>query len=371
MRSLKQVEPKLDCPAFLWPTPTGEKFWAEEWGQGNETTMPEMRLVFSEVEERAAMRLIEAALSEDLGDAAVSGALAAQPFADVFSVTTIDPVLDRMPDTLPSELDRDLTCAALIDPAETATINVVVRREGVLSGGPVAELVFDRLDPAVAWQPLLADGSFVAAQTVVARASGPLRSLLIGERTALNFLMHLSGVATQTRKFVEAVAGTKAVILDTRKTLPGWRALEKYAVRCGGGTNHRMGLYDGVLIKDNHLAAWARRSGASTIADAVRQARSVSPSGIAIEVEVDTLEQLRDALTAEPDIVLLDNMGPPTLREAVRLRDALAPATRLEASGGITLSNVREIAETGVDRISIGALTHSAPALDIAFDWPV
>lgn len=331
-------------------------------------------LVFGSSEQFAALRLMESALSEDLGDVAAIGGSPMDRLADVFSVTTIDSLLDEMPDSLPSELDRDLTCAALIDPAESATINVVVRRDGVLAGGPVAELVFDRLDPVVAWQSLVADGAFVAAQTVVARASGPLRSLLIGERTALNFLMHLSGVATQTRKFIDAVAGMKAVILDTRKTLPGWRALEKYAVRCGGGTNHRMGLHDGVLIKDNHLAAWVRGQrpefGSQTIADAVRQARRVSPSGIAIEVEVDSLEQLRDALVGLPEIVLLDNMGPPLLREAVRLRDETAPATRLEASGGITLGNVREIAETGVDRISVGALTHSAPALDIAFDWP-
>lgn len=297
-------------------------------------------LEFGIIEDRSAIRLIELALAEDLAD------------------------------TLPSALDRDLTCAALIDSSETATINVVVRREGVLAGSPVAELVFKRLDPTVRWETIVVDGSLVTAQTVVARASGSLRSLLIGERTALNFLMHLSGVATQTRKFADAVAGTKAVILDTRKTLPGWRALEKYAVRCGGGTNHRMGLHDGVLIKDNHLAAWVRRQGSATIADAIRQARAVSPNGIAIEVEVDTLEQLRNALTGGPDIVLLDNMTPATLREAVRMRDETAPVTRLEASGGITLSNVREIAETGVDRISIGALTHSAPALDMAFDWP-
>lgn len=351
-------------------------------------------------EELAALQLIKLALAEDLGSRSdawndpgnempdvhsQSVALpASSPVADsghrlseVFSITTFDPILDGLPFPSVSQLDHDLTCAALVDADEMATIDVVVRREGVLSGGPVAELVFDQLDGMPTWEPLLPDGSFVAAQTVVARVFGPLRSLLIGERTALNFLMHLSGVATQTRKFVEAVAGTKAVILDTRKTLPGWRALEKYAVRCGGGTNHRMGLYDGVLIKDNHLAAWVRGQKSevrgqlgTTIADAVRQARRVSPSRIAIEVEVDTLEQLRDALTAEPEIVLLDNMGPPMLREAVRLRDDLAPATRLEASGGITLSNVREIAETGVNRISIGTLTHSAPALDIAFDWP-
>jgi nicotinate-nucleotide pyrophosphorylase (carboxylating) len=337
----------------------------------NQTSIP-----FGRPEQTAALQLIELALSEDLGNRPASGQ-PEQQFADVFSVTTIDSVLDAISDSLPSELDRDLTCAALMNSAETATINVVVRRDGVLAGGPVAELVFERLDPNVRWEPIIADGAHVTAQTVVARASGSLRSLLIGERTALNFLMHLSGVATQTRKFVEAVAGTSAIILDTRKTLPGWRTLEKYAVRCGGGTNHRMGLHDGVLIKDNHLAAWVRgpRSEvrgqrSATIADAIRQARAVSPAGIAIEVEVDTLDQLRDALAGEPDIVLLDNMGPPTLREAVRLRDQIAPAARLEASGGITLSNVREIALTGVDRISIGALTHSAPALDLAFDWP-
>ena len=327
-------------------------------------------LEFGILEERAALRLIELALAEDLGDSAANGLSPVGELADVFSVTTVDSILDEMPDSLPSELDRDLTCAALVDPHEQATIDVVVRREGVLAGGPVAALVFSRLDPSVTWQPRLADGSCVTEQTVIARVSGPLRSLLIGERTALNFLMHLSGVATQTRRFVEAVAGTQAVILDTRKTLPGWRALEKYAVRCGGGTNHRMGLHDGVLIKDNHLAAWVRHVGASTIADAVRQARAVSPSGIVIEVEVDTLDQLRDALAGGPDIVLLDNMNPPMLREAVRLRDEIASSVRLEASGGITLANVREIAESAVDRISIGALTHSAPALDIAFDWP-
>ncbi len=327
-------------------------------------------LEFGIFEERAARRLIELALAEDLGDSLTNSLPPVGELADVFSVTTVDSILDAMPDSLPSELERDLTCAALVDPAESATINVVVRRDGVLAGGPVAELIFNRLDPLVMWQPLVADGSFVTAQTVIARASGSLRSLLIGERTVLNFLMHLSGVATQARKFVAAVTGTSAVILDTRKTLPGWRALEKYAVRCGGGTNHRMGLHDGVLIKDNHLAAWVRHGGASTIADAVRQARSVSPSGIAIEVEVDTLDQLRDALAGGPDIVLLDNMSSVTLCEAVRIRNEIAPSVRLEASGGITLANVREIAESGVDRISIGALTHSAPALDIAFDWP-
>ena len=331
-------------------------------------------LEFGIVEERAALRLIELALAEDLGDSATNKGSLNGAFANVFSVTTLDSVCDEMPDSLPGELERDLTCAALVDPTELASINVVVRRDGIMAGGPVAELIFSRLDPTVKWQPIVADGSFVTSQTVVARAVGALRSLLIAERTVLNFLMHLSGVATQTHQFVEQVTGTRAVILDTRKTLPGWRPLEKYAVRCGGGTNHRMGLHDGVLIKDNHLAAWVRGMGSAvggqTIADAVRQARNVSPSGLAIEVEVDTLDQLRDALAGGPEIVLLDNMNSPTLRDAVRIRDEISPSVRLEASGGITLANVREIAESGVDRISIGALTHSAPALDLAFDWP-
>lgn len=328
---------------------------------------------FGAAEESVAWRLIELALAEDLNATAASTTSALFDFGAVFSMTTVDSSLDHVTALLPNELDRDLTCTALVDPDATATIDVVIRREGVLAGVRVAELVFERLDPTVSWQTLLQDGTVVTAGAVVARVSGSLRSLLIGERTALNFMMHLSGVATQTRRFVDAITGTKAVILDTRKTLPGWRLLEKYAVRCGGGTNHRMGLSDGVLIKDNHLAAWAVASGleSHSIAAAVRQARSRSLKEVSIEVEVDTLEQLCDALAGSPDIVLLDNMSPSQLRDAVKLRDELAESVRLEASGGITLVNVREIAETGVDRISIGALTHSAPALDIAFDWHV
>jgi nicotinate-nucleotide pyrophosphorylase (carboxylating) len=203
----------------------------------------------------------------------------------------------------------------------------------------------------------------------VGSLEGPLRSLLTGERTALNFLTHLSGVATLTRKFVDAIAGTPARILDTRKTLPGWRTLQKYAVRCGGGTNHRLGLYDGCLIKDNHLAGWAVAHPASSVSDAIHRARQRLPAGTPIEVEVDTLEQLIAALVARPEIVLLDNMDPPALRKAVEIRDATAPEVQLEASGGIALENVAEIAATGIERISVGAITHSAPALDLAFDW--
>jgi nicotinate-nucleotide pyrophosphorylase (carboxylating) len=195
---------------------------------------------------------------------------------------------------------------------------------------------------------------------------GPLRSLLTGERTMLNFMTHLSGVATVTRQFVDAVQGTRAKILDTRKTFPGWRLLEKYAVRCGGGTNHRIGLYDGVLIKDNHIAAWSE---SSSIAAAVETARQSAPSGVSIEVEVDSIEQLKDAIHGHPDIVLLDNMDLDSLRASVAVRDRLAPKILLEASGGVTLATVTAIAQTGVERISVGALTHSAPALDLAFDW--
>ncbi|HUQ68322.1 MAG TPA: carboxylating nicotinate-nucleotide diphosphorylase [Planctomycetaceae bacterium] len=289
----------------------------------------------------------------------------------------------------------DLTCAALIDHRKRATVNVVARKDGVLAGAPIGRMVFAQLDPSITWTARKMDGDTLHPGDVIAAVSGPLDQLLIGERTMLNFLTHLSGIATLTRRFVDAVAGTNAQILDTRKTLPGYRVLEKYAVRCGGGTNHRLGLYDGVLIKDNHLAAWTK---STSIAAAVRTARAKSPPGVSIEVEVDTLDQLRDALAGAPDIVLLDNMDAATLREAVAIRDAhlfsppspdggamgettsieaLAPPSGdrglnrvlLEASGGVTLDTVRAIALTGVERISIGALTHSAPALDLAFDW--
>lgn len=263
----------------------------------------------------------------------------------------------------------DLTTAAVIPDNAKGRVEIVVRKPGVITGLPIVPMVFAAVDAAVKVDLLILDGSAVKTGTIAAVVSGPIKSVLIGERTALNFLTHLSGIATLTRAFVDRIHGTNALILDTRKTLPGWRLLEKYAVRCGGGTNHRVGLYDGVLIKDNHLAAWADLADRPTIADAIRRARAVSPQDAPIEVEVDSLEQLRSALMAAPDIVLLDNMSPATMREAVAIRDASAPAVKLEASGGVSLNTVSEIARSGVDRISIGALTHSAPALDIAFDW--
>lgn len=263
----------------------------------------------------------------------------------------------------------DLTCEAMIDGRVEGEIQIVSRQPGVLAGSAVAAKVFEVLDDEISWSPHQHDGDRLEPGTVVATLSGSVYSLLMGERTALNFLTHLSGVATLTRQFVDAIAGTRAAIYDTRKTLPGLRRLQKAAVRAGGGTNHRMGLYDGVLIKDNHLAAWQSGLPGATIAAAVRQARKATGGRVPIEVEVDNLDQLSDALQGEPDVVLLDNMDPPTLVQAVQLRDTERPATQLEASGGIRLDNVAEIAHTGVDRISIGALTHSAPALDLAFDW--
>lgn len=262
----------------------------------------------------------------------------------------------------------DLTSDNLIAPALTGEIDVVARQSGVIAGQPIAEMLFQQIDHSVTWNSRLPDGTFVEPGTVIASVSGPIVSILKGERTALNFLTQLSGVATLTKKYVDLVAGTNAVILDTRKTWPGFRNLEKYAVRAGGGTNHRMGLYDGVMIKDNHLAAW-NTSGAGTIADAIEEVRGKIETGITIEVEVDTLDQLRVALPAQPDYVLLDNMSPDLLSEAVKIRDAEAPDILLEASGGINRETVRAVAETGVDRISIGALTHSVTGLDIGFDW--
>jgi nicotinate-nucleotide pyrophosphorylase (carboxylating) len=194
-----------------------------------------------------------------------------------------------------------------------------------------------------------------------------MRGILAAERTALNFIQHLSGIATQTKRYVDAAAGLACRILDTRKTTPGWRILEKYAVRCGRGHNHRLGMHDGILIKDNHLAALG--GGTDAVTRAVAAARARFGTTLPIEIEVDTLEQLDRALAAGPDMILLDNMNPGQLREAVRRRNAAARGVLLEASGGVTLATVRALAESGVDRISVGALTHSVQALDIALDY--
>ncbi|MGH7171875.1 MAG: carboxylating nicotinate-nucleotide diphosphorylase [Gemmataceae bacterium] len=261
----------------------------------------------------------------------------------------------------------DATSQILIPTERIGMAVLTARQPGVLAGLPAAELTFAVVDPALIVETLRPDGSPVQAGDRLAVLSGRTRSILAGERTALNFVQRLSGIATQTRRYVDALAGLAAKVLDTRKTTPGWRLLEKYAVRQGGGHNHRLGLYDGILIKDNHLAALAGE--ADPIAEAVRRARAKHGTNLPLEIEVDTLAQLDAALKAQPDIVLLDNMPPSDLREAVRRRNGMAPGILLEASGGVTLETVRAIAETGVDRISVGALTHSAPALDIALDY--
>jgi nicotinate-nucleotide pyrophosphorylase (carboxylating) len=259
----------------------------------------------------------------------------------------------------------DLTSQATI-PADTpGRAALVARAAGVVAGLPVAALVLEAVDPHVVFTPLVADGTAVTPGTRLATAAGPVRSILAAERTALNFLQRLSGVATLTRRYVD-VTGGRGQILDTRKTTPGWRLLEKYAVRQGGGHNHRIGLSDGILVKDNHLAALG--GGPDAIRRAVDAARRDAP-GLPVEVEVDTGEQFEAALACRPDIILLDNMPPDLMRRCVARRDAAGRGVQLEASGGVNLTTVAAIAATGVDRISVGALTHSAAALDIALDY--
>jgi nicotinate-nucleotide pyrophosphorylase (carboxylating) len=264
----------------------------------------------------------------------------------------------------------DATSAASIPANADGKAVFVARREGTLAGLSACRRIVERFDRNLRFEPLQGDGARLERSSRIGAIAGPMRSILAVERTALNFLQHLSGIATLTRHYVDAVAGTKAKILDTRKTLPGWRLLEKYAVRMGGGVNHRIGLYDGFLIKDNHLAALRKELGgqANVIATAIERCRATNPT-LPVEVEVESLAQLEDALAARPDIILLDNLNVEILRQAVARRDEIAPSILLEASGGVNLETVRAIAEAAVDRISVGALTHSAPALDIALDY--
>lgn len=259
----------------------------------------------------------------------------------------------------------DVTAQATIPAKARARAVIAARKPGRLAGLACALSAFRQTDPAVAVAALRADGDRLASGDVVARIEGPARAVLSAERVALNFLGHLSGVATATAQFAERIAHTRARIVCTRKTTPGLRALEKYAVRCGGGANHRFGLDDAVLIKDNHIAV------AGGVATAIERARAFAGHLVKIEVEVDTLDQLREALAAGPDVVMLDNMGPDRLREAVAIANAAVDGGRgvlLEASGGVTLETVAAIAETGVDLISVGWITHSAPVLDLGLD---
>ncbi len=277
-----------------------------------------------------------------------------EPLADVL----IEPVVRA---ALVEDLGRagDITSAACVPAGARLGVRFAARQAGVVSGLDCARIALTLMDPAASFLPAVQDGAPVAAGTVLAEAEGDARAVLAAERTALNLLGRLCGVASLTRAYVDEVEGTRARIVDTRKTTPGLRALEKYAVRCGGGVNHRFGLDDAILIKDNHVAA------CGGVGPALVRAKAARGHMVAIEVEVDSLAQLDEALPHDPDVVMLDNFSIEDLREAVR---RAAGRVRFEASGGVTLKTVRAIAETGVDVISVGALTHSAPALDVGLD---
>lgn len=257
----------------------------------------------------------------------------------------------------------DVTSIALIRPRQRGRAALVARERGVLAGMPVVRRLLARFDRRLKLSRALEDGARLRPGSVIAVVSGPVVSILAVERTVLNFVQRLSGIATVTRQYADAIAGTGAELLDTRKTLPGWRRLAKYAVATGGGKNHRTGLYDQVLIKDNHLAA----SGLSP-ADAVSAARAKVPRGMRIEVEVETVAGARAAALAGADIVMLDNMSPARMKKAAAVVRDVSARTIVEASGRITLLNIASVARTGVDWISVGALTHSAKALDIALE---
>lgn len=276
----------------------------------------------------------------------------------------LDFVFDCVASALDEDLGRgDITSRAVVRSGSKARGSFMAKQDLILAGLEVADAAFTSFDPYLQIESMAGDGEELPAGRVFARISGDAQTLLAAERVALNFLQRLSGIATLTRRYVEAVSGTSARIVDTRKTTPGLRLLEKYAVTVGGGTNHRLGLDDGVLIKDNHLAM------AGGVVEAVERARQSCGHLHKIEVEVATLEQVREALSARADILLLDNMSPEMVRDAVGIVRAHpnGQATITEASGGIHLGNVRQYAEAGVDLISIGALTHSAPAVDISF----
>ncbi len=285
---------------------------------------------------------------------------------------------DQVRAALSEDLGRagDITSQATIGPEMTARAELNVRESGVVCGMDLAAAAFRLMDPAIVFTAFVSDGDRVEADTVLARVCGPARALLSAERVALNFLMHLSGVASYTAAFADAIAGTGAKVCCTRKTLPGLRALEKYAVRMGGGSSHRFGLDDAILIKDNHIAVSAG------VAGAIHAARAFAGHLVKVEVEVSTLEELEEALEAAPDVILLDNMGPELLRRAVEisrdcagLSDADYPTdprrVKLEASGNVNIKTIRAIAETGVDYISTSKITMAAPTLDIGLDIAV
>ena len=274
----------------------------------------------------AAKRLVDLALEEDLGSA-----------GDVTSECTVG---ERTP----------------------GVADIVAKQDLVVCGVFAAEMTFAAVDPNVEFHARAAEGTHVAKGAVVAHIEGPARSILAGERTALNFLQRLSGIACQARAFTAAVGKHPAKILDTRKTTPGWRALEKFAVKCGGAENHRVGLFDGILIKDNHVAA------AGGVAKAIQSAKKLAPSLLKIEVEVTTYDQLKEALAEDPDVILLDNFDLDGIKKCVEITRASKKKVLLEVSGGVTLARIPELAATGVDFLSAGALTHSAPAADLSLE---
>jgi len=253
--------------------------------------------------------------------------------------------------------DGDITTNNLINPGEARTAQLVAKAEGVIAGLPVAEMVFRKFDKNIVWKEILPDGSKVKPGDIIAEFKGTYRALLTGERKALNFLQRLSGIATYANRCMEEIKGTNVEILDTRKTLPGYRHLDKYAVRMGGASNHRFGLYDMVMIKDNHIQI------AGGITAAVEAIRKNVPKSIKIEVETTNIEQVKEALAADVDIIMLDNMSSSLMKECVEIIDRRA---KIEASGNMTIKRIQKVAHTGVNYISIGALTHSVKALDIS-----
>ena len=297
------------------------------------------------------LKLIEMALIEDTGSASLQSAV-------------------------------DCTTQSVIPSAATASAAFVSRQQGIVCGVEIAKLALSKFAPELSLQVVAEDGTAITPGETIAVISGSAHQILMMERTCLNFMCRLSGISTLANTFAQKVVGTKAKILDTRKTTPGYRRLEKYAVGCGGGTNHRMGLYDAVMIKDNHLAfykAWNKES-QDAVAEGIGLARKwiadnqqTLPNGAdtVLQLEVDTLEQFERALPHKPDIILLDNMSNEQLEQAVATRDKEAPKILLEASGGVNLNTIADIAQTGVDRISIGALTHSAVNFDIGLDWTI
>ncbi|OAX45660.1 carboxylating nicotinate-nucleotide diphosphorylase [Paenibacillus sp. AD87] len=256
----------------------------------------------------------------------------------------------------------DVTTSVTIPAGSQSKAVIHAKDNGIIAGITVAELVFQVVDPGLAFTPMVKDGDAVTHGTILAEVEGSTHSLLTGERLALNLLQRMSGIATRTRTYVDALEGLSTRLVDTRKTTPGHRLLEKYAVRVGGGANHRFGLYDAVMIKDNHI------KGAGGITEAVQRARAVIPHTMTIEVETENMEQVREALQAGSDIIMLDNMHPDRMREAVALIREQAPHVKVEASGNVSLNTIRGIAESGVDVISVGRLTYSFESLDISLD---